>query len=130
MGRPSIGAIRLCLFTLFIVFMASGAVARELSTGQQPRIMRPWSREEFLSEDLPDWGLTYAPAQVDTYLTVFYDFEEMDWQGWTTKDLTAQQGLFWHVDDFAGLGGGLTPLEGAKSMWCGARPGGDDYMCT
>ena len=43
-------------------------------------------------------------------------------QGWTTHDLTAQYGTFWHVDDFAGLVGYL-PLQGTKSMWCGVRPG-------
>ncbi|MFH1754511.1 MAG: FlgD immunoglobulin-like domain containing protein [Candidatus Latescibacterota bacterium] len=31
--------------------------------------------------------------------------------------------LFFHVDDFAGLGGGYSPLAGDQSMWCGARPG-------
>jgi hypothetical protein len=45
--------------------------------------------------------------------------------GWTMVDRTVQIGAFWHVDDFAGLGGGtyglLVPLEGAQSMWCGAR---------
>jgi hypothetical protein len=43
-------------------------------------------------------------------------------QGWTTNDLTAQYGVFWHVDDFAGLSG-YGPLSGSKSMWCGVRPG-------
>lgn len=47
--------------------------------------------------------------------------------GWTSVDRTAQVGTFFHVDDFAGLGGGgsgrLVPLEGARSMWCGLRPG-------
>ncbi|HKW13963.1 MAG TPA: FlgD immunoglobulin-like domain containing protein [Candidatus Krumholzibacteria bacterium] len=43
-------------------------------------------------------------------------------QGWTTQDMTAQYGVFWHVDDFAGLSG-YAPLQGTKSMWCGVRPG-------
>ncbi len=43
-------------------------------------------------------------------------------QGWTTHDLTQQYGVFWHVDDFAGLVG-YAPLQGTKSMWCGVRPG-------
>jgi hypothetical protein len=46
-------------------------------------------------------------------------------QGWTTVDRTTQTGVYFHVDDFAGLGGGdfgrLQPLEGSQSMWCGAR---------
>lgn len=44
-------------------------------------------------------------------------------QGWTTHDLTAQDGVFWHVDDFAGLAPGLYPLSDGKSMWCGVRAG-------
>jgi hypothetical protein len=47
-------------------------------------------------------------------------------EGWTSADFTENTGDYWHVDNFNGLGGGalglLTPLEGAKSMWCGARP--------
>jgi hypothetical protein len=43
-------------------------------------------------------------------------------QGWTTQDMTAQYGVFWHVDDFSGLSDYL-PLDGTKSMWCGVRPG-------
>jgi hypothetical protein len=50
--------------------------------------------------------------------------------GWTSVDLTAQTHDFWHVDDLAGLGGGLSgllvPLEGNQSMWCGARPNAAD----
>jgi hypothetical protein len=48
-----------------------------------------------------------------------------DPQGWTSVDLTAQLGIFFHVDDFIGLGGGdfgrLTPIAGNQSMWCGTR---------
>ncbi|MCK4539408.1 MAG: T9SS type A sorting domain-containing protein, partial [Candidatus Krumholzibacteria bacterium] len=80
-------------------------------------------------------------ASVDTYCLVWYDFEAMNWQGWTKHDNTAQIDTFFHVDDFAGLGGGefggLTALEGTKSMWCGTRPAGDPgakapdwYLCS
>jgi len=54
-------------------------------------------------------------------------------EGWTTVDLTEQIGDFWHVDDFAGLGGGdfggLHATEGNKSMWCGARPSASLDLC-
>jgi len=47
-------------------------------------------------------------------------------QGWVQLDKTVQPVEFWHVDDFAGLGGGdyglLLPLEGNQSIWLGARP--------
>ena len=75
-----------------------------------------------------------AAAAVDTYCVVWYDFETFDWQGWSVIDETAQIDTFFHVDDFAGLGGGdygrLVPIEGTKSAWCGVRPGNDFYMCT
>lgn len=48
-----------------------------------------------------------------------------DAQGWVSVDFSVQGGVYWHVDDFVGLGGGdfgrLLPLEGNKSMWLGLR---------
>jgi hypothetical protein len=54
--------------------------------------------------------------------------------GWMSVDRTAQTGTWFHVDDFSGLGGGLSgllaPLEGSQSMWCGARPdAGNPVLC-
>jgi hypothetical protein len=77
----------------------------------------------------------YSSAAIDTYTVVHYNFEPISWQAWTQVDNTAQQGIlvYFHADDFDGLGGGdsgrLVPLEGTRSIWCGARPGTDDYMC-
>ncbi len=49
-------------------------------------------------------------------------------QGWTIHDPSSQEGVYFHVDDFAGLGGeGYAPLRGAKSLWCGLRPSGCTY---
>jgi hypothetical protein len=72
-----------------------------------------------------------AAAILDTLLIAEFTFDDgvggPDPQGWTTVDYTATTDTFFHVDDFAVLGGGsyglLTPLEGAQSLWCGARPG-------
>jgi hypothetical protein len=66
---------------------------------------------------------------------VWYTFETNNWQGWTKIDFTSQNDSYFHVDDFAGLGGGsfggLVPVEGTKSMWCGARPNtSDPYLCS
>jgi hypothetical protein len=87
---------------------------------------------EALLESLGRPMMTAAP--VDTYCVVWYDFEVMDWQGWTVRDGSAQIDTFFHVDDFAGLGGGdygrLVPIEGMKSAWCGVRQGDDFYTCT
>ncbi|MCK5620549.1 MAG: hypothetical protein KAJ17_14175, partial [Candidatus Krumholzibacteria bacterium] len=73
--------------------------------------------------------VAFSGASVDTFILAEYGFEDAggvcDTQGWYSVDLTAQLGVFFHVDDFAGMGGGdfgrLTPLEGNQSLWCGAR---------
>ncbi|MCK4351517.1 MAG: hypothetical protein KAX13_11690, partial [Candidatus Krumholzibacteria bacterium] len=98
------------------------------------RVRREWSREDYAADlAVMDPGLRglYTAASVDTYLIVNYDFEVNDWQGWTRFDMTAQRGVFFHADDFDGLGGEFAPLEGSKSIWCGARPtdGPYEYMC-
>ncbi|MBN1163586.1 MAG: T9SS type A sorting domain-containing protein [Candidatus Krumholzibacteriota bacterium] len=59
----------------------------------------------------------------------------MDWQGWIQVDNTLQPDTFFHVADGSELDGGtfgsLLPLEGSKSMWCGAYPDGSDpYLCS
>ncbi|UCF05588.1 MAG: hypothetical protein JSV33_00710, partial [bacterium] len=98
--------------------------------------MRTWSEYEFeLPEGTENPAVLMSGAQVDTYCIVWYDFEQMDWQGWTQVDNTEQVDTFTHVDDFAGLGGGdyglLYPIEGAQSMWCGVRPDPNDpYLCS
>ena len=72
-------------------------------------------------------------AKVDSVVLARYDFDDdqgaADPQGWTAWDLTVgpNTGLFWHVDDFAGLAG-YAPLAGTKSLWCGARTSPDDAV--
>lgn len=104
--------------------------------GTKKRIKREWAREEFtatnlsIPEEYRASHLTIS-AQVDTYTIAAYNFEAMNWQGWTRVDNTGPvYKCFWHVDDFIGLNG-WSPLEGTQSMWCGARPDeGDSYMCS
>jgi hypothetical protein len=130
----------MCLLALFI-----GSVsAREVDKADR-RVMQSWSNDEFGDPGMLDAGVRdlYTAAQVDTFCLVWYDFEQMNWQGWTQKDNTSQEDIFSHVDDFSGLGtgswGGLVALEGLQSMWCGARdwahqivgcPGNFVYMCS
>jgi len=68
-----------------------------------------------------------SPTAVDTFVLGEWTFDAAgggpDAQGWYGVDKTAAPGPFFHVDDFAGLGGGYSPLEGDRSLWCGARPG-------
>jgi hypothetical protein len=120
---------------LFFSFSLSIVSARE-PVKPELRPWRYWSPEQYAgypSEIDPGLREMYSSAAVDTYMIVHYDFEDLDWQGWTQVDNTAQIDTFFHVDDFVGLGGGdfglLVPIEGTKSVWCGARPGTDEYMC-
>jgi len=81
-------------------------------------------------------GPARAPADDPTQVLGSWTFDGVggtaDPQGWTTADATAQLDKFFHVDDFAGLGGGtfggLVALQGSKSMWCGIRPA-DTLAC-
>ncbi len=125
-------SLTLIVFFLFTSF--AGSPARE-PRGSDYRIRQDWSRDEFAAEDLPD--LDYLVPEllrssaVDTYDIVYFDFEQMNWQGWTREDMTVPIDTFWHVEDYvepelAGLPG---PLEGLKSGWCGAPPGPYEYMC-
>ncbi|MCK4539409.1 MAG: T9SS type A sorting domain-containing protein [Candidatus Krumholzibacteria bacterium] len=117
---------------LVISFPVSNSRAREPEK-KPVFLQKEWSKDDYAGALYELTGNVMAPAAVDTFHIVRYDFEVRDWQGWTSIDQTAQHDTFWHVDDFAGLGGGdygrLTPLEGSKSMWCGARPGVGPYMC-
>jgi hypothetical protein len=69
-----------------------------------------------------------APAQAGTTWLGSWNFNSTfcdDESGWTHLDRTQLPGDYWHVDDFAGLGGGdyglLLPLQGNQSAWCGTR---------
>ena len=124
--------VALCACVIALVSISSNA---KEPLRPQLRFERPWSPEEFAG--LADPGLVglCEEAAVDTYCLVWFDFETNNWQGWTRVDNTAQRGTFFHVDDFAGLGDSLSggpyaPLEGTKSIWCGARRNaGDPYAC-
>jgi hypothetical protein len=78
----------------------------------------------------------YSPDYGELYILAVYSFDSGPTcvpEGWMSVDRTAQLADFWHVDDFAGLGGGtfgqLTPLEGSQSLWCGARPSASVPLC-
>jgi len=126
--RAAVAAV-LCLILISLVPVSASARDPRRDPGLRPH--RP-------ALDEPPEGLEaqalQASAAVDTYCIVWFDFEVMDWQGWTKDDNSAQRGVFFHVDDFSGLGGGtyggLAAIEGIKSMWCGARPGSDWYLCS
>ena len=82
-------------------------------------------------------GLLTSQAVSDTTWLGSWGFETpggaCDAQGWVRADITVQIGDFFHVDDFAGLGGGVTgrliPIDGNQSLWCGARPSPTGPLC-
>lgn len=130
-----------------ILFLVIAFTSSALSSeNRKPRlsIKRDWVDGQY--PELADPGLRdlVVSAQVDTYCIVHYDFEHVDLQGWTRVDNSIEpayyentlpsERYYFHVDDFAGLGGGdfgrLQPIEGTQSFWCGARPDPvDQYLC-
>ena len=92
---------------------------------------REWPKEKPDDLDPGIQALQMSPTAVDTYLIVHYDFEDMNWQGWTAVDNTRKvERCFFHVDNFSGMPG-WSALEGTKSMWCGTRiDEGDPYTCS
>jgi hypothetical protein len=113
------------LWVAVLLILAVPLLARDGNLSKQ--VIRETRRLEAPIPGGSDLRTLYDEAAVDTYCTVWYDFETMSWQGWLKRDNTSQGGTFWRVDDFAGLGGGsfgrLVPIEGTKSMWCGTRSG-------
>jgi hypothetical protein len=130
-GAATVVAVCFLVITL-VIALSCEAQARE---PRARRYVPMRDAPEGLAAEAPDeyGGLRAAAAAVDTYCIVWYDFDPSDWQGWTRRDYTAQWDTFFHMDDFAGLGGGtyghLVPIEGSRSAWCGARPGSDEYLC-
>ncbi len=128
----------LAALAVILVFSGFSSLEAKDKKTQRPTFYRPDYGET--SIDIPGYegvrNLSSAVAAADTYCVVWYDFETTDWQSWTAIDNTAAIKRFFHVDDFAGLGGGswgrLLPIEGTKSVWCGVRPnsGPGLYTCN
>ncbi len=91
-----------------------------------------------LPEDPPDpsYHSMYQAAAAGTTLLGWWQFDNLlgqpDEQGWTRHDLTAYPDTTWHVDGSAGGGPGccpISPINGLKSMWCGACASGAPPYC-
>lgn len=78
-----------------------------------------WDKGQRVRQETSDCRYCIDPELLK-YCIVKYDFEVMNWQGWTRFDNT-DPGLFWHVDGYAGstLGAAPVPLSGTQSGWCG-----------
>jgi hypothetical protein len=114
---------------LCIAMVASMAIAKNVSKDSKDvRFKESTGKSISLDQDMSRFS---SSASQGTTILASYTFDSggsCTAEGWTTHDVTAQTGDYFHVDDFAGLGGGtygfLVPLQGNQSMWGGARPDG------
>jgi hypothetical protein len=118
--------VSLCL--LFV--LSSLALARNASQTDPANKQVRIETSGLIDLDLPlDQQGLQATAQADTYVLGEWSFDTLgacDPMGWIAVDRTLQDDCYWHIDDFAGLGGGsyglLVPIRGLQSLWCGAEP--------
>jgi hypothetical protein len=79
----------------------------------------------------------YQSTTANTTVLGWWQFDDpftgsCDPQGWTVKDMTAQEAVYFHVDGNDPLDPschGITPVNGQKSMWCGQWPSTGDPWC-
>lgn len=94
------------------------------SSQPQVRLLPAGGRAAVARADAPAMPTASVPG--DSFTLAEFTFDGYasgpDPQGWITVDISSRPDTFFHVDDFAGLSGGYAPLEGAQSLWCGARP--------
>ncbi|HEU4365409.1 MAG TPA: hypothetical protein VFT13_08070, partial [Candidatus Krumholzibacteria bacterium] len=121
-------AVAISILLVAGAILAPSAGARETPARESlPRA------NEYLAPGISDRSPAlppFAPASATTtvlYYETFGDGGTCDPAGWTSLDLTAQIGTFFHIDDYAGLPFG--PVQGTKSLWCGARESNDPALC-
>lgn len=123
----------LAVIVLLSCFLVPHTAARTDTAGKARSryVKRELPPSQVTTPDFPD---LFATAVAETFVLAEFDFGGLsagpDPQGWYGVDLTAQSATFFHVDDFAGLGGGntgrLVPINDQQSLWCGQRPAPDD----
>jgi hypothetical protein len=127
MPTKSYAAGTLHIFTILALLLLANSVGEARDRGTESGGTDPQVRTKSVRFET-------GPKQTSGVVSIaYYTFDDglggPDPMGWTTMDASAQLDTFFHVDDFAGLGGGewgtYTPISGSKSLWCGARPGGD-----
>jgi hypothetical protein len=120
---------RSTLYAMILVLSATtlglpAAHSKQIPKGKkivddEMRGVRPYTSPTGNTSDVSFEGLRVS-AVADTTILAHYDFETGP-QGWVPVDMTEQPGRYWHVDDYAGLGGGsfglLTPVRGNQSLW-------------
>jgi hypothetical protein len=121
---------KILLVSLCLVLVASLAVAKNAVNGKSPSTLNIHNdvKGNVNDRDLYPVQQTGAFTRNGTTYLAYFQFEggtTCDAQGWTSVDLTAQPGNYFHVDDFSAGPGSyntLYPIEGTQSMWCGIYP--------
>lgn len=127
MKRFGFSAVLFVCFTLLASFVFARNQTRN-SPRENYRMAAP-AENRLNLDNLQPGETRLLTAEADTFVLGSWDFDTgafCDPQGWISMDRTAQDGCYFHIDDFLGLGGGdfgrLVPLQGTQSLWCGARP--------
>jgi hypothetical protein len=114
---------------LLVTILTSSVPAEARKAHKKPGMRSTPRRQLALPPDLqrmmPQTSLSLAAA--DTTHLAWFGFDTInglpDTQGWTTIDRTAQDDEYFHVADSTELDGGkfggLIPIEGNQSVWCG-----------
>ncbi len=103
---------------LILIIAAFSGLSADMRTEARPR-----DEKNRRAVDVSSSRQGLVPAapgsNITSYNIITYEFGLSDFMGWTKFDNTAGIDTFFHVDDFHDLDG-FAPLEGTKSMWCGA----------
>jgi hypothetical protein len=124
---------RRVLLGLLIVLVALSSVPYGAAYGkrrQSPLAEKIPQQQNAKRDRLPTSGdPARISSHVDTFVLAEFTFDangQPDTEGWFGVDRTTPEGAPFHVEDFAGLGGGdfgrLTPIQGQRSLWCGQAP--------
>ncbi len=118
-----IGLIVVFSFLLvFSFFIPSIQAKRSGKVAGTPKIE---SQVKAPAPDRPSDPRRSHAALPDTFVLGEWTFDAPgggpDPQGWVGVDFNDWEEIYFHIDDFAGLGGGYSPLEGNQSLWCGVR---------
>src|SRR5262245_18723030 len=113
---------------------SSLADARRMPEERIPTITRTVAASPFDGPSSLDARFTIAAANTTVLGSFSFNFgASCSPQGWTTVDNTINTGVFWHVDDFAGVnlnpGDTYAPLASTKSLWCGVRASATGELC-
>lgn len=125
---------RSLVLALGVTFVASAAFARHTGSGALSNYDRTSSSPKATwDNNMAGPNSMSASAAAGTtvlYSQTFQIGATCDAGSWTTVDLTAQLGSFFHVDDYAGLNASnFAPLAGTKSLWVGARVDPSGPLC-